>query len=147
MSMDGLPRSAALGSAFDAHAAAAYQSQAAQAYRRKRPIEKSASAIPTHEEENRLGQLSDEDEENAQQEWLNEEERQQVMLFAKIRGLMNISLEEGVAYRFAVAADTGLIELLREDSQAVVLTLTPEEMVSLYKRMERYAGLLTDQSG
>lgn len=92
-------------------------------------------------------QQHDHEEEDPQEEPFTEEEAEQVRIFARMRGIMNFSLESGARYEFAINPDTGLVDLTAATTGQVVLTLTPEELVQLSRKIHRYAGVLTDHSG
>ncbi len=96
-----------------------------------------------HKEERQYHEADDEEE---NEEGFTEEEAEQVRLFARMRGLMNFSLESGTRYEFRMNPETGLMDLVEADSGQVVLTLTPEELLQLSRKIQRYAGMLTDRS-
>lgn len=75
---------------------------------------------------------------------LTESEEALLKKFAQLRGLMNFSLETGTVYTLAVNSETGLVDVVEQASQRVVMSLTPEEVAQLSGRAERYAGRLTD---
>ena len=108
MSFDGIPRPSQLqpyGDPLGAHIGA---NQAADQSRRKPRIGKtreSFSVDPVHKE---LEQYPREDDE--EQEAFSDEEREQLLVFAKLRGIMNFSLENGVLYRFTVNETSGLVD-------------------------------------
>ncbi len=105
----------------------------------------SEEAIKALEEERRREQAEEDEEE--QGEAFSEEEAEQIRLFAKMRGLMNVSLETGKRYEFRLNALTGMVELVELPSEDLILQLTPLELARLSDKLERYAGLLTDLSG
>jgi hypothetical protein len=110
-------------------------------------IEKLSSeeALKALEEERRREQ-SDEDEEE-QGEAFSEEEAEQIRLFAKMRGIMNVSLQTGKRYEFRLNPQTGMVELLELPSEELIFQLTPVELARLSNKLHRYAGMLTDLSG
>ena len=141
MSFDGIPRapySDPLGSQL-----AAYE---AQKLKKKPSISsvKDSDGINAVHKENR--QHHDAEDDDDKQEGLTEEEQEQILIFAKLRGLLNFSLKEGVVYRFQLNEDTQLIELVEASTGRVMLTLTPDELTSVFTKIERYAGLMTDHS-
>ena len=87
----------------------------------------------------------DDDEERG--EAFNEEEAEQILLFARMRGILNVSLETGARYEFRVNPDTGLVDLVALETEEVVLQLLPDELMQLSQKIQRYAGMLTDRSG
>lgn len=88
----------------------------------------------------------DEDDEHPG-EALSDDEAELIRLFAKMRGLMNFSLEQGVRYEFQLNPHTGWVDLIKESTGECVLQLTPEELMQLSEKIQRYAGRLTDQTG
>ena len=92
-------------------------------------------------------QYHEPDDEEEQGEAFNEEEAEQIKMFAKMRGLMNLSLESGKRYEFRVNPETGLIDLVEMESDTIILQLMPDELMTLSQKIHRYAGILTDRSG
>jgi uncharacterized FlaG/YvyC family protein len=90
---------------------------------------------------------TDGEDEHEPEEFFSEEEREQILIFAKLRGLMNFSMQTGVRYHLHINPETGLVDLIAGDTGAVVLSLTPQELMGLSDKIHRYAGLLTDQEG
>lgn len=86
-------------------------------------------------------------EDEEQGEAFTDEEAEQIKLFAKMRGLMNVSLESGVRYEFHINPQTGLVDMIEAGTGKVVLQLQPDELMQLSKQIQRYAGMLTDRSG
>lgn len=109
---------------------------------RVKEAKKDEKVIGVHKE---LPQYDDEDE--GRQEPFSEEELEQIMIFARMRGIMNLALEKGVVYQFQVNPETGLVDLIAENTGKAVLSLTPEELMELTQKVQRYAGVLTDRSG
>lgn len=101
-------------------------------------------AIKALEEERRRYEQSDDDPSG---ETFSEEEAEEILLFAKMRGLMNVSLQSGKRYEFRMNPQTGMVELTAMDSGELVLQLTPIELMRLSKKLQRYAGMLTDLNG
>lgn len=101
-------------------------------------------AIKALEEERRQYQEADDEEAG---ETFSEEEAEEILLFAKMRGLMNVSLESGKRYEFRINPQTGMVELFELESGDLVLQLTPVELTRLSDKLQRYAGMLTDLSG
>ncbi len=89
----------------------------------------------------------DEREERKHQEHLSQEEYEEVMLFARMRGILNLSLSENELYQFHINPETGMVDLIAESNGKVVMTLTPDELMSLTDKIHRYAGMLADRSG
>lgn len=87
------------------------------------------------------------DEEEEQGEAFSEEEAEQIRLLAKMRGILNFSLESGVRYEFRLNPKTGFIDLLVAATGEIVLQLTPEELMRLSEKIRRYAGMLADRAG
>jgi uncharacterized FlaG/YvyC family protein len=87
---------------------------------------------------------SDEEQEH---EPFSEEEEEQILLFAKMRGIMDFSLKTGVRYEFHINAQSGMVDLIDLESGQVVLQLQPEELLQLSQKIQRYAGMLTDRNG
>lgn len=90
---------------------------------------------------------SSSDDECNDQETLTEEEAEQLHILAKMRGLLNFSLQNGVRYEFHINSEDGLIDLIEAESGKVMLRLLPEEMLRLSEKIQRYAGMLIDRSG
>ncbi len=105
----------------------------------------SEEAIKALEEERRREQANEDEED--QGEAFSEEEAEQIRLFAKMRGIMNVSLQTGKRYEFRLNAQTGMVELVELSSEALILQLTPVELARLSDKLHRYAGMLTDLSG
>jgi hypothetical protein len=101
-------------------------------------------AIKALEEERRRYEQADDD---ASGETFSEEEAEEILLFAKMRGLMNVSLQSGKRYEFRMNPQTGMVELTAMDSGELVLQLTPVELMRLSEKLQRYAGMLTDLNG
>ena len=92
-------------------------------------------------------QYRDAEDEEGQGETFSEEEAEQILLFAKMRGLMNVSLESGRRYGFHVNPLTGMVDMTDLETGELVLQLTPTELMRLSDKIQRYAGMLTDRSG
>lgn len=146
MGFDGIPRPAQINpytDAMNSYAAA----NSARSERSQRPLVKALSKeeqIKALQREQHQEEDTD-DEEDA--EPFSEEEEEQIRLFAKMRGLMNFSLEKGVHYEFHVNPHSGLIDLVESGSGKVVLQLMPDELMQLSRKIQRYAGMLTDRNG
>lgn len=146
MGFEGIPRPAQVNPYTDplnAYAAA----NAARTDNAGKPLIRSLSKeeqVKALQRENKEHHPDDEEEEG---EAFTEEEAEQIRLFAKMRGLMNISLQSGVRYEFHVNPETGLVDLIDMESRQVVLQLQPEELMQLSRKIQRYAGMLTDRSG
>jgi uncharacterized FlaG/YvyC family protein len=94
------------------------------------------------EEETRSG--PDEEDDTS---YFSEEEADQIQRMAKLRGLMNFSLQNGVHYEFRFNPKTGLIDLIQGNTGDCVLQLHPDEFMNLSQKIQRYAGMLTDRNG
>lgn len=146
MGFEGIPRPAQVNPYTDPlnpYAAA----NAARSEQVGKPLIKSLTKeeqVKALQRDNREQSQSDDDEEG---EAFTEEEAEQIRLFAKMRGLINISLQSGVRYEFHVNPETGLVDLIDMESGQVVLQLQPEELMQLSQKIQRYAGMLTDRSG
>lgn len=101
-------------------------------------------AIQALEEERKQDQEQDEEE---QGETFTEEEAEEILLFAKMRGLMNVSMESGKRYEFHINPETGMVEMRELESGELVIQLTPIELMRLSDKLQRYAGMLTDRNG
>lgn len=112
---------------------------------KKPQVKKSQKDEETTGVHKELPQYGEEEEEN--QQALTEEEAEQIMKFAKMRGLMNVALQDGVEYQFQINADEGLVDLIEAKSGKVVMTLTPSELMEMTDKIQRYAGVLTDRAG
>lgn len=146
MGFEGIPRPAQVNPYTDplnpyAAANAARSEQAGKPLIKSLTKEEQVKAL---QRDNRDQSQSDDDEEG---EAFTEEEAEQIRLFAKMRGLINISLQSGVRYEFHVNPETGLVDLIDMESGQVVLQLQPEELMQLSQKIQRYAGMLTDRSG
>lgn len=147
MGFDGIPRPSQVNPYTDAMNpyGAAHLARAEQS---SKPLVKRLSpeeAIKALEEERRREQS--EENEDEQGEAFSEEEAEQIRLFAKMRGLMHVSLETGKRYEFRLNPLTGMVELVELPSEVLILQLTPLELARLSDKLERYAGMLTDQMG
>jgi uncharacterized FlaG/YvyC family protein len=113
----------------------------------QRPLVKALSKEEQIKALQREQHQQEDDDEEETAEPFSEEEEEQIRLFAKMRGLMNFSLQQGVHYEFHVNAQSGLIDLVESGSGKVVLQLMPAELMQLSRKIQRYAGILTDRSG
>jgi hypothetical protein len=77
----------------------------------------------------------------------SEEEAEQIRLLAKMRGILNFSLDSGTRYEFHLNPQTGFIDLRVLRTGEVVLQLTPDELMRLSEKIRRYAGMLADRAG
>lgn len=148
MAFDGIPRPAQFTPPVDAlnpylGANAARAKEAGKPKVQSLGHEEKIKGVLKEQQENHAG---DEDAER-EQESFNEEEAEQIRLFAKMRGILNFSLEKGVNYQFQINPTTGLIELLNMDAGTIALILTHDELMQLSEKIHRYAGILTDRSG
>ncbi|MBX2859999.1 MAG: hypothetical protein KTR14_02100 [Vampirovibrio sp.] len=119
----------------------------AEAERRGKPQVKSVKKDQSTDEVNPFLPRYNQDEEEANPEWLSEEEQEQVLRFAKIRGLLDFSFKHGTRYRFQLNETSGFIELVEEESQEILMSLTVDELTDLFQRLDRYMGVMTDREG
>ncbi len=145
MAFDGIPRPSQLTPADPLNPYLA--SNAARAEQAGKPLIKApghdekVKAVHKEQRENHEGE-----NEEREPEFLSEEEEEQLRKFAKVRGLLNFSLEKGVRYQFQINGETGQVDLVSETGQ-VVLSLSPVELMQLSEKIQRYAGMLTDRRG
>lgn len=88
---------------------------------------------------------SDEDEEGRPE--FSAEEEEEIRLMAKMRGIMNFSLESGTRYEFHINAVSGMVDLIAVGTGECILQLTPEEVIRFSEKIHRYAGMLMDRAG
>ena len=74
-------------------------------------------------------------------------EREAILHFAKLRGVLNLALQSDIAYRFDFNEETKLFELINAESNEWVMSFTPVELQTLMQQMRRPGGFLTDQVG
>lgn len=146
MSFDGIqrpsqlnPYSDPLNPSIGAYAAAQEAAHAPQV----RTVDKKRRLEATKE---KFDPLYDEETEE-EPETLSEEEKEQIQIFAKLRGLLNFSLKEGAQYKFHIDPEAGLVNLVAEQTGEVVLRLTPEELIQICGKLKRYAGMMADREG
>lgn len=89
----------------------------------------------------------DGDKERSQGELLTEEELSDLHKMAKIRGIMDFSLESGTHFDFKLNSATGLVTLVNCQTGEVIMELTAEEVNRFAHKVTRYAGTLTDMNG
>lgn len=106
--------------------------------------EKEDKIKSVHKEERQYHDAEDEEE---KEESFSEEEAEQLKIFARMRGIMNFSLESGTRYEFKINPENGMVDLVAADTGQVAMTLTPEELIQVSQKIHRYAGILTDRSG
>lgn len=146
MSFDGSPRPSQINSCNDPLGPyTAYN--AAKSDQLRKPLIKS----PDKDEEvkgvqREQHQAADKDSDN-RRETFDEEELEEIMLLAKMRGIMNFALDPNVHYEFHLNPEIGLVELREVNSGKLMLKLTPDEMMSLSEKIHRVAGILADRSG
>ncbi len=95
-------------------------------------------------EERQYHEAEDEEEKG---EAFSEEEAEQIHLFARMRGIMNLALDSGARYEFRINDEAGVVDLVESGTDKIVLQLLPEEVMQLSQKMQRYAGRLTDRTG
>lgn len=119
----------------------------AKTERKQRPqvkkTERDESSTAVHKE---LPQYADEEDEQEQQT-LSDEEAEEILLFAKMRGIMNVALEKGTKYKFQINPENGMVDLRDANTGKHVLSMTPSELMQISGKIERYAGVLTDRAG
>ena len=142
MGFDGIPRLFPHSDALNPYRADAAARKASAGRKKVSEAEKDEEVIPTHHD---LPQYDEESEKK--QAPFNEEELEQIMIFARVRGVMNLALETGENYNFQINPETGLVELIEERTGNILLTITAEELMGLTGKVHRYAGILTDRAG
>lgn len=88
--------------------------------------------------------------EDATQQGLDYETRQQVVALARMRGLHQFALSDEGFYRLHLNPDTGMVELIEvldAAGERVLMVLTPDELKHLAAETHRTAGLLEDTAG
>jgi hypothetical protein len=110
-----------------------------------KPVEKKEAIAETRREKERNPSREQDDEED--EAFLSQEEKEQVLIAAKLRGLLNFTLAEDKAYFFQHNAETGLIELIDAETHQRVLTLTPEELGHVLGHTQRRLGIMMDEAG
>ncbi len=143
MSFDGIPKPSQLHAYADPLSPYIGANQANEAARHQPRVKKNREAYDAEKVNKELEQYYDPEDEP--QEGLNEEEREQILVFAKLRGLMNFSLEQGVLYRFQVNESSELVDLIDSRNGQVMLTLTGDELLQVSEKIQRYAGIITDR--
>lgn len=145
MAFDGIPKPAQYspGGPLNPYAA----DNAARVQNAKTPkIKKAPSdqgATPTYKELPHY----DTDEKEDTQRHLTEEEYEQIMLFARLRGIMNLALDKGEQYQFQVNPETALVDVIAVSTGRVMISMTAVELMEMTQRIHRYAGVLTDRNG
>lgn len=146
MSFDGSPRSSQINPYSDP--LSAYSgANAARADRVGKPMIQSLSkdekvkALQREEHD----QTADEDEDRHAA--LSEEELEEIMLLAKLRGVMNFALDPEIHYEFRLNPQSGLVELAEVASGKVMLKLSPDEMATLAEKLHHAEGRLADREG
>jgi len=145
MSFDGIPRPSQVNpyNPLGPYAAA----NAARTDQAAKPLIKSPDKdekVKALQQDHYRQQEQDDDERG---ESFTEEEIEEFMLLAKVRGVMNFAMDPEVHYEFRMNPHTGLVELWEVASEKLMLKLTPDEMMQLSEKLHRAAGMLTDQSG
>lgn len=147
MSFEGIPRPAQVNPYTDAlnpYAAG----NAARSEQAGKPLVKSLNKEERIKGLQRDGrQQGEQDEDEEAGDIFSQEEAEEILLFARMRGVMNLALEQGVRYEFQINPEAGVVDLVRLDTGEVVLQLLPEELMQLTSKIQRYAGVLTDRSG
>ena len=146
MTFDGVPRPSQLNPYTDALGpySGAYAARDLAKVPKVKAVDKKVAIDPLKE---KLNQEYDDDDEEGAQEFLSDEEKEQIQIFAKLRGLMNFALQEGVQYRFEIENETGCVNLVIVETGQIVLTLTPEELMHVCEKAQRYSGRIMDEAG
>ena len=144
MSFDGVPRPTQLNPYADPTNPCVGAHQASHAAAHRPRVSGNKETFGSEGVRKELAQYRDSEDKESKEE-LTDEEREQLMLFAKLRGIMNFSLDSGVLYRFDFNDETERVELIDDRDGSVVLVLTIDDMLAMSLRMERYAGMITDR--
>ncbi len=145
MSFDGLPR-AAQAMPYSNSLNPYIGANQAQTLRRGKPsVDKNRQAFSSDDSERALPQESGLSEHGGDP--LTEDEREQVLKFARLRGVLNFSLAHDGLYQFTYNEQTQQVELvdMTGGSHQVLLTLTIDELLQMSQRIERFAGLITSR--
>ncbi|MGE0200303.1 MAG: hypothetical protein AB7P76_04970 [Candidatus Melainabacteria bacterium] len=78
---------------------------------------------------------------------LTDQELEEVLRFARLRGILSLSFETGALYEFQLNPERGTVDLVKQDSGQVVLSFAPSELHELMQKLDRYAGFLSDRAG
>ncbi len=78
---------------------------------------------------------------------LSDDEIEEILMFAKVRGIMHQAMTKGDEYVFQINPDTGEVDLIHGSSGDVVMSFTPSELMDVMDKIKRYAGVLTDRAG
>lgn len=142
MSFDGVPKPSQLSPSTDPLSPYLGANQAAYEAQNRPKIQKSQASEKSKAVDHQSGDYLNEKEDK--DEGLQPEEYEQILILARLRGIMNLSFKEGVLYQFHFNEETGLVELINENENTVMLTLSVEELLQVSQRMSRYAGRMSD---
>ena len=146
MSFDGIPRPSQMNMAQDPlnpYLAA----NAAKTEQAGKPLIKSPDKdeqVKALQQDHQRYQENDDDE---RREHFDEEEIEEIMLLAKMRGVMHFAMDPDIDYEFRLNPQSGMVELWEVAAHKLMLKLTPDEMMNLSEKIHRAAGMLTDRSG
>ncbi|MBY0450035.1 MAG: hypothetical protein K2X01_05355 [Cyanobacteria bacterium] len=99
------------------------------------------------DEEEHADASNEEGAQKRKQQTLQQDEREKLLKWAKLRGLFNLTLDDDGVYSFEINPSTGNVDLVELRSRTIVLTLSPEEIVTLWQQLDRHGGTFTDQAG
>jgi FlaG protein len=147
MSFEGLPRPFPRTDAMNPYLA----SNLAHAERMKtpmiKPLEADEAIKALEREPDNPHDKEDGDEDHSQGELLTEEELSDLHKMAKLRGIMDFSLETGTRFDFKLNPLTGMVTLVNCETGEVIMELDAEEVNRFAHKVTRYAGTLTDLNG
>lgn len=89
------------------------------------------------------------DAQQDREQFLSREDRQYIIELAKMRGLLNFTLDEDKTYRLKINPHSGLVELieiLHADTGKVLLTLSNEDLQKIAQHTD-HSGLFKDELG
>jgi uncharacterized FlaG/YvyC family protein len=110
-----------------------------------KPLEAEEALKALEREPENPGEQEKEDADHS--EILTEDEVHDLRLMAKMRGIMDFSIETGTRFEFHVNPLSGRMELMNADTGELILELTAEEVMRFSHKINRYAGVLMDQAG
>jgi len=147
MSFEGLPRPLVRNDAMNPYLA----SSRAQADRMNtpkiRPLEADEAIQALEREPDNPNDRDDAEKDPREGELLTEEELSDLRKMAKLRGIMDFSLESGTRFDFHLNPQTGLVGLVNTETGELILELDADEVQRFAHKINRYAGTLTDMNG
>lgn len=143
MAFDGISRPSQLNAYADPLNPYIGANDAAESAKRKPKIKGNRETFEEDETFKKLDQYHGDDNDGSDD--LSEEEREEIMKFARIRGIVNFALESGVTYEFTYNEESGLVDLQDTRDGKVMLSLSIDELLGLSDRMARYCGLMTNR--